>query len=129
MISELADRPATRRIAIASVALLLFAGIVAIATGTGDRGGVGDARLTTKGQARVTAGNGQQRMVTGTVALHRGETVEAVDDSMKVELPDGSSLEGRPSFKASDPTRVKIAQPVELLAGDVLVVASEGADV
>ena len=107
MIHELTDRPATRRIAIASIALLLFAGVVAI--GTHNAGGVGDARLTTKGHALVTAVNGQHRTVTGTVALHRGETVEAVDGAMTVELPDGSSVEGRPSFKSSDPTRVKVA--------------------
>ena len=107
----------------------MFAGVVAIATHTGDSGGVGDARLTTKGRALVTAVNGQRRTVTGTVALHRGETVEAVDGAMTIELPDGSTVEGRPSFKSSDPTRVKVAQPVELLAGDLLVVASEGTDV
>jgi hypothetical protein len=129
VINEVMDHPATRRIAIASVALLLFAGIVAVASGTGRDGGVGDARLSTKGRALVTAVNGQHRTVTGTVALHSGETVEAVDDAMTVELPDGSTVEGRPSFKSSDPTRVKIAQPVELLAGDLLVTATAGADV
>jgi hypothetical protein len=129
VISELTDHPATRRIAIASVALLLFAGIVAVATGTGGNGGVGDARLSTKGRVLVTAVNGVRRTVTGTVALHRGETVEAVEGAMTVELPDGSSVEGRPSFKSSDPTRMKIAQPVELLAGDLLVTATSGTDV
>jgi hypothetical protein len=127
VIEELAGRPATRRIAIASIAVLLFAGVVAIATRDG--GGVGDARLTTKGRALITDVNGQRRTVTGTVALHRGESVEAVDGAMTVELPDGSTVEGRPSFKSSDPTRLKIAQPVELLAGDLLVVASQGTDV
>ena len=129
MIHELTDRPATRRIAIASVALLLFAGIVALTTHNGKNGGVGDARLTTKGRAIVTAVNGQRRTVTGTVAMHSGETVEAVEGAMTIELPNGSTVEGRPSFKTSDPTRVKIAQPVELLAGDLLVVATNGADV
>ena len=124
---ELTDRPATRRIAIASIAVLLFAGVVAVATRDG--GGVGDARLTTKGRALITAVNGQRRTVTGTIALHRGETVEAVDGAMTVELPDGSTVEGRPTFKTSDPTRVKIAQPVELLAGDLLVVSSQSTDV
>jgi hypothetical protein len=129
IIHELTGHPATRRIAIASVALLLFAGIVAIATKTGSSGGVGDARLSTDGRALVTGVNGQHRTVTGTVALHRGETVEAVAGAMTLELPDGSTVEGRPSFKSSDPTRVRVAQPVELLAGDLLVVATSGADV
>ena len=129
MIFELTDHPATKRIAIASVALLLFAGIVAIATGTGRNGGVGDARLSTNGHALVIAVNGQRRTVTGTVALHRGETVEAVEGAMTLELPDGSTVEGRPSFKSSDPTRVKVAQPIELLAGDLLVTATSGTDV
>ncbi|MEY2430805.1 MAG: putative surface-exposed virulence protein [Acidimicrobiaceae bacterium] len=127
MIYELTDQPATRRIAIASVALLLFAGIVAVATHKD--GGVGDARLTTKGRAAVTSLNGQRREVTGTVALHRGEIVEAVEDSMTIELPDGSHVEGRPSFSRSDATRVKVAVPVELLAGDLLVTATGGTDV
>jgi hypothetical protein len=109
--------------------LLLFAGIVAIATESGDSGGVGDARLSTDGRALVTAVSGQRRTVTGTVALHRGEIVEAVEGAMTVELPDGSTVEGRPSFKSSDPTRVRVAQPVELLAGDLLVMAASGADV
>jgi hypothetical protein len=129
VIRELTHHPATRRIAIASVALLLFAGIVAIATGTGSSGGVGDARLSTEGRALVTAVNGQRRTVTGTVALHRGETAEAVEGAMTLELPDGSTVEGRPGFKSSDPTRVKVAQPVELLAGDLLVTATAGTDV
>ncbi|MEY2424376.1 MAG: putative surface-exposed virulence protein [Acidimicrobiaceae bacterium] len=129
MIRELTNRPATRRIAIACVVLLLFAGIVAIATGTGRSGGVGDARLSTKGHALITGVDGQRRTVTGTVALHRGETVESVEDTMTIELPDGSTVEGRPGFKTSDPTRVKVAQPVELLAGDLLVTATGGADV
>jgi hypothetical protein len=127
VIEELARHPATRRVAIASIAVLLFAGVVAITTRDG--GGVGEARVTTKGHVLITALSGQRRTVTGTVALHRGETVEAVDGAMAVELPDGSTVEGRPSFKRADPTRLKIAQPVELLAGDLLVVASEGTDV
>ena len=127
MIHEFSAHPATRRIAIASVALLLFAGIVAVMTR--DRGGVGDARLSTNGRALVTGVNGQRRTVTGTVALHRGETVESVEGAMTLELPDGSTLEGRPRFKSSDPTRVRIAQPVELLAGDLLVMATEGSSV
>ena len=101
---EFTAHPATRRLAIASVATVLFAGIVAVATGTGSDGGVGEARLSTKGRAVVTAVDGQQRTVTGTVALHRGETVEAVEGAMTIELPDGSTVEGRPSFKSSDPT-------------------------
>jgi hypothetical protein len=129
VIRELTDHPATRRILIASVAFLLFAGIVAIATGTGSSGGVGDARLTTKGRALVIAANGQRRTVTGTVALHRGESVEALEGAMTLELPDGSTVEGRPGFKSSDPTRVRVAQPIELLAGDLLVTATSGADV
>jgi hypothetical protein len=129
VISELSDHPATRRIAIASVALLLFAGIVAVAARTGSSGGVGDARLSTSGRALVTAINGQRRTVTGRVALHRGETVEAVEGAMTVELPDGSTVEGRPGFKSSDPTRVRVAQPVELLAGDLLVTATSGTDI
>lgn len=129
MIGELAQQPAARRTAIASVAVLLFAGVVAVATHTGDNGGVGDARLTTKGTAAVTDANGQRRNVTGSVALHRGETVEAVDGEMTIDLPDGATVKGRTSFKNSDPTRVKIAQPVELLAGDLLVTTSDGADV
>ena len=127
MIREFSTHPATRRIAIASVALLLFAGIVAVTTRDG--GGVGDARLSTKGRALITAVNGQRRTVTGTVALHRGETVEAVEGAMTLELPDGSTLEGRPPFKSNDRTRVRIAQPVELLAGDLLVIATQGASV
>jgi hypothetical protein len=111
------------------VAVLLFAGIVAVATKTGSSGGVGDARLSTKGRAFITAVNGERRTVTGTVALHRGETVEAVDGPMTIELPDGSTVEGRPGFKSSDPTRVKVAAPVELLAGDLLVTATGGTDV
>jgi hypothetical protein len=129
VISDLAALPATRRIAIAAVALLLFAGVVAVATGTGSSGGVGDARLSTKGRAFVTAVNGQRRTVTGTVALHSGEIVEAVEGAMTLDLPDGATVEGRPSFKSSDPTRVKVANPVELLAGDLLVTATSGADV
>jgi hypothetical protein len=127
VIKDLAEHPATRRIAIASVALLLFAGIVALTTHDGN--GIGDARLSTKGKALVTAIDGQRRTVSGVVALHNGETVEAVDGAMTVELPNGATVEGRPSFKNSDPTKLKIAQPVELLAGDLLVVATDGADV
>jgi hypothetical protein len=127
VITELAERPATRRIAIASIAVLLFAGIVAIATR--DSKGVGDARLTAAGHAFVTSADGQRRTVSGTVALHRGDTVEAGDGAMTIELPDGSTVEGRPSFKNSDPTRVKIAVPVELLAGDLLATATNGANV
>src|SRR5438067_718705 len=92
VIRELADQPATRRIAIASVAVVLFAGVVAVATGTGRGTGVGEARLSTKGHALLTAVNGQHRTVTGTVALHRGETVEAIDDAMTIDLPDGSTV-------------------------------------
>jgi hypothetical protein len=106
---------------------LLFAGVVALSTHTD--GGVGDARLTTRGLAAITQPNGQRREVTGTVALHRGETVEAIEDSMTLELPDGSRVEGRPSFNRSDPTRVKVAVPVELLAGDLLVTAARATDV
>lgn len=129
MNGDLTAHPATRRIAIAAVAAVLFAGIVAVATGTGSSGGVGEARLSTKGRASVTAVDGQRRTVTGTVALHRGETVEAVEGAMTIELPDGSTVEGRPGFKSSEPTRVKVAQPVELLAGDLLVTATAGTDV
>ena len=129
MRGELLAHPATRRIAIASVATVLFAGIVAVATRSGSSGGVGEARLSTKGRASVTAVDGQRRTVTGTVALHRGETVEAVEAAMTIELPDGSTIEGRPGFKSSDATRVKVAQPVELLAGDLLVTATAGTDV
>ena len=129
VIHDLADRPATRRIAIASVALLLFSGIVALTTQTGSSGGVGDARLSTKGTATITSVSGERRTVSGTVALHRGETVEAIEGAMTLELPDGSTVEGRPSFNNSDPTRLKVAQPVELLAGDLLVTATQGTDV
>lgn len=121
---ELFDHPAARRIAIACVAAVLFSGVVAVATQTGDSGGVGDARLTTRGRAAVTSVSGTRREVTGTVALHRGETVEAIVEAMTIELPDGSTVEGRPAFKAADATRVKIMQPVELLAGELLVTSS-----
>jgi hypothetical protein len=127
VIFELTDQPATRRIGFAAVALLLFAGVVALSTH--HDGGVGDARLTTKGRAAVTAPNGQRREVTGTVALHRGETVEAIEDSMTLELPDGAKAEGRPSFNRSDATRVKVALPLELLAGDLLVTSTGSTDV
>ncbi len=100
-----------------------------MATNTGDSGGVGDARLTTKGTAAVTDVNGLRHNVTGSVALHRGETVEAVEGELSIELPNGATVRGRTSFKNSDPTRVKIAQPVELLAGDLLVSTTDGADV
>lgn len=127
MIRDVLDRPATHRIAIASVALLLFAGVIAAATHRSDSG-VGDARLTTKGRAAVTAVNGDRREVSGTVALHRGETVEALQDTMKIELPDGATVEGRPGVDRTNATRVKISTPVELLAGDLLLTATHGTD-
>ena len=125
---ELLDHAATKRIAIASVAVVLFAGIVAAATKTDDRN-VGEGRLTAHGRAAVTAVDGQRREVSGVVALHTGETVEAIEGAMTVELPDGSVVEGRPSYKNTAATRVKVVRPVELLAGDLLVVAKDGTDV
>lgn len=127
MMNDLLSRPAAKRVAIASVATLLFAGVVAVATHSS--GGVGDARLRTKGHATVTSASGERRTVTGTVALHRGDVVEAVDDTIDVDLPDGSSVEGRTGYKDNDATRLKIAQPVELLAGEALVVSRSDTDV
>ena len=126
--SALTDHPATRRIAFAAVATALFAGIVAAATKSDDLA-IGEGRLTARGRAAVIALDGRRREVTGTVALHTGETVEAVEGTMTIDLPDGSTVEGRPAAKASDPTRVKIAHPVELMAGDLLVTSKNGTDV
>jgi len=127
-VATLVEHPATKRIAIATVAVVLFAGIVA-ATTKSDDGSVGEGRLTAHGRAAVTSVTGARHEVTGVVALHTGETVEAIEGTMSVELPDGSTVEGRASYKASDATRLKIVRPVELLAGDLLVVAKNGTDV
>lgn len=125
---DLTALPVTKRVASACVALVLFAGIVAASTKSDD-GSVGQGRLTTKGRAAVTSVDGHRREVSGVVALHTGEIVEAVDGAMTIELPDGSVVEGRAAFKKSDATRLKIERPVELSAGDVLVVAARGTDI
>ncbi|HEX4821092.1 MAG TPA: hypothetical protein VFV00_12895 [Acidimicrobiales bacterium] len=124
---ELADHPATKRIAFAVIAAVLFAGIVAAATKSDD-GNVGEGRLTAHGRAAVTDVNGARREVSGVVALHSGDTVEAIDGAMTIDLPDGSTIEGRPAFKRSAATRVKVARPAELMDGDLLVVAKNGTD-
>ena len=128
MIRELVDHPATKRIAFAAVAAVMFAGIVAAATKSDD-GNVGEGRLTAHGRALVTQVNGARREVSGVVALHTGETVEAVVGAMTIDLPDGSTIEGRPPYRTSAATRVKIARPAELLDGDLLIVAKNGTDV
>src|SRR5437763_7776924 len=145
---ELAHRPASIRVAIAAIAFVLFAGVVAVLTHEPGLG-PGEARLHTDGVVNVISPNGQQKTVHGTVRLHTGDVVEAVQGAMKLDFPDGSTVEGRPSPGASQPqstttngppspgssqsdvqsTRVKIAQPVEVLAGDVLATTSKGTDV
>ena len=125
---ELVDHPATKRIATAAVAVVLFAGTVAAATKSDD-GDVGEGRLSTRGRAAITAINGQRREVSGVVGLHTGETVDALDGTMSIELPDGSTVEGRAAHDRVDGTRVKILRPVELLGGELLVVAKDGTEV
>lgn len=126
---ELTAHPATRRIAIASIAIVLFAGVVAAGTKS-DETDVGEGRLSTRGRAAVTAVNGARREVSGVVALHTGETVEALEGEMSIELPDGATVEGRPAAdKSNDATNLKIVRPVELLAGDLLVTATDGTEV
>jgi hypothetical protein len=85
--------------------------------------------LHTKGHATLILADGTRTTVSGTVALHNGDVVEAVDDTITLDLPDGSTAEGRPAFKQSAATRLKVAAPLELLAGDLLVVAPRGTDV
>jgi len=128
MNSALLDHPATKRIVFASIAAVLFAGIVAAATKADDTK-IGEGRLTAHGRAAITALDGARREVTGVVALHSGDTVEALDGAMTIDLPDGSTIEGRPAYRTSAATRVKIARPAELLDGDLLVVAKNGTDV
>ena len=79
---------------------------------------VGEGRLSTRGRAAITAVSGARREVSGVVALHTGETVEAIEGALTVELPDGSVVEGRPRYKASDPTRVTVrsTSPMALLS-------------
>jgi len=123
-------RPATIRIATAAVAFVVIAGLVAAVTY--DRGvPIGDARLHTEGVANVLSPDGRLRVVRGTVGLHTGDIVEAVQGGMTIDLPDGSTVEGRPAVVAQETqnTRVRIARPVELLAGDLLLIASKGAEV
>ena len=128
MMTELVDHPATKRIAFALIAAVLFAGVVAAATKS-DEGNVGEGRLTAHGRAAVTDATGLRREVSGVVSLHSGDIVEAIDGTMTIDLPDGSTIEGRPAFKRSASTRVKVARPAELLEGDLLVVAKNGTDV
>ena len=92
MINELVDHPATKRIALAAIAAVMFAGIVAAATKSDD-GNVGEGRLTAHGRALITQVDGARREVSGVVALHTGDTVEAVDGTMTIDLPDGSTIE------------------------------------
>ncbi|HEY2814352.1 MAG TPA: hypothetical protein VGJ03_12870 [Acidimicrobiales bacterium] len=129
---ELAHRPATIRVAIASIAFVLFAGVVAVLT---HHEGLspGEARLQTDGSATVVGADGQQRTVHGTLLVHNGDVVEATRGAMKLDLPDGSTVEGRPPLTTdqadAQPTRVKVDQPVEVLAGDALVTTSKSTDV
>ena len=117
--NDVLTRPATKRVLLACIAVLLFAGVVAVATHSSE--GIGDARLRTKGHATITSASGGRRTVTGTVALHRGDVVEIVDGEMTIDLPNGATVEGRTGDKGNDATSVKIAQPIELQAGDIAV--------
>jgi hypothetical protein len=129
---ELARRPAATRVAIASIAFLLFAGVVAVLTHEGGLG-PGEARLHADGVANVISPNGEQRAVRGTMLVHVGDVVESTEGTMKIDLPDGSAVEGRSALKASPTaaqnTRVKIAHPVEVLAGDLLVTTNKSTDI
>jgi hypothetical protein len=129
---ELAQRPAAIRVAIALISFVLFAGVVAVAMHEPGLG-PGEARLHTDGVANVLSPNGEQKPVRGTVRVHSGDVVEALKGDMKLDLSDGSTVEGRPALDthsaAAQNTKVKIAQPVEVLAGDALVTTSKGTDV
>jgi len=117
---ELAYRPATVRVATALVAVVFFAGVIALVTHDGGLA-IGDARLHADGNARVTSVDGVQRTVHGTVGLHNGDVVEAIDGSFVVDLPDGSNIEGRAGRAGAESTRLRIDKPVELVGGDALV--------
>src|SRR4051794_41064898 len=88
-------RPATRRVAIAMTALVLFAGLVALTARRNNNGQLGDASLDVHGRAVVTSPNGAARTVTGATSLKTGDIVEIADGTMVMTLPTGATLEGR----------------------------------
>lgn len=116
--------PAARRVAIASVVVVLIAGITAEATY--DQAGIpaGGARLTASGAALVVRSDGTRFEVRGASAsLRRGDVVESIEGSMVIELADGSTLEGRVGRRSADATRLRISSPVDLQSGELLVAA------
>jgi uncharacterized membrane protein YgcG len=130
--TELTHHPAFKRVTIALIAFVLFGGMVALVTQ--DRGlAPGEARLHTNGIATVQSPDGHQRAVRGTALLHTGDIVEAVQGDLKLDLPDESAVEGRAPLTANatdaQPTRLKVADRVEVLAGDALVTAQKGTEI
>ena len=120
------ERPVVRRVAIAAVALSLFAGITAALTYDDSSIPTNGARLTAAQGALVTHSNGKPETVHGTTDLRAGDTVEATGGAITIELADGSTLEGRSANGDMSATKVEIASPIELLAGALLVVSDNG---
>lgn len=130
--SDVANRPAARRVLTAVLVLVLVAGLVTVVARRDGDGRSGGAQLHTDGVALLTRGRSAPRRVTGTATLRDGDVVEAVEGALMVDLPGGARLEGRPGAGQIDATKVRFAalsESPELVAGELLVSADHGAEV
>jgi hypothetical protein len=115
-----------RRAALVAAAALLTTLVISCG-----RGGIheGEARLTVDGTAMLERANGEREQVERSATLHRGDEVEVVDGAIVLELASGARIEGREAHGRADATRLRFAEPPEVLAGEVLLTATEAEDV
>ncbi|MFN2608618.1 MAG: hypothetical protein ABR511_12130 [Acidimicrobiales bacterium] len=103
---------------------VLLVTLVVAACGGG--GGGSSARLTVDGKAEVTAGGGSTTTLSGSRALHTGDSVRVTSGSAQVRLDGGRQLELRATTQVAFGAGGSTGLHPALGAGALLVTAPEG---
>lgn len=121
--------PVVVRIVMAGLFVVLISALALVLVRRGDdvAAGASAARVELlSGSALVMSPDGSRRSVESPTEVGEADVVEVGAGSVQITLVDGSVLEGRTPDGATEPTRIRVGSPPELVNGDALLVTSVG---
>jgi hypothetical protein len=131
-VNQLVSSPATRRLALATAAFVVCAGLVAVVA-RDDTLRPGEVRLTVEsGRAEIERAGGGLETVTRTAMLRTDDEVRVIEGTAHLELAGGARLEGRDARRAAGGvggTELRIGPRIALLRGEMLAMAANGVSV
>ncbi|MGH9246191.1 MAG: hypothetical protein ACRD29_18145 [Acidimicrobiales bacterium] len=119
--------PLVQRVTLVGAGAILVAALIVLLGRRQLEAGPGEARLEVDGLAEVIRVDGAIEMVSGVELLRRGDQVSVLDGSVRLVLGNAAVLDGRTGWRDDQmDTAVRIDDIPELMAGELLVEASDG---